>query len=118
MLTPLGESLLFTARHLAKRPEPRKVLLCLTDEKPMVCLGDDSATHAHARDSIRRIERAGIDVGLVGIMEDCVHDLHRRAVVVEELDNLPRAVMNQMRKMLSRDADIARRNTSSMPAGA
>jgi len=53
-LTPLGESMLFAARELARRPEPRKVLLVLTDGRPNVGLGDDSITFQHAKDVIVR----------------------------------------------------------------
>ena len=98
LMTPLGESMLFAASELARRREPRKVLLVLTDGRPTVGLDNDIATYNHAHEAIRRIERAGMDVLLVGIIERCVLDLHHRAVVVDQLDDLPRTVMNQMRK--------------------
>jgi cobalamin biosynthesis protein CobT len=101
MLTPLGESMLFAARELSRRPEPRKVLLALTDGRPTVGMGDETTTFQHARDSIVRIEKAGIDVALVGMFEPCVRDLHHRAVVVDTLDDLPRTVMGQLQALLT-----------------
>jgi len=110
-LTPLGESMLFAARELAKRPEPRKVLLVLTDGRPSVSLGDDEITFNHAKSTISRIEKAGIDVALVGIMESCVRELHDRAVVVDTLESLPGAVMAQLQRLLSRNANGICRST-------
>ncbi len=72
----------------------------------------------HAHDAIRRIERAGLDVLLVGIVERCVLDLHRRAVVVEQLDDLPRTVMGQMRKLLASDTRTALRHAVAPAASA
>lgn len=102
MLTPLGESMLFAARALAKRPESRRVLMVLTDGRPTVGLGNDVSTLNHAHESIRRIERARIDVVLIGMVERCVLDLHPRSVVVDAIDDLPRVVMSQLETALSR----------------
>jgi cobalamin biosynthesis protein CobT len=100
-VTPLGESILFAARELAMRREERKVLFVLTDGQPEVGLGDDSATFRHAKDSIKRVERADIDVALVGILTNCVTDLHHRAVVVNSLAELPKTVMRQLQSLLT-----------------
>ena len=102
--TPLGESLLFAARELSRRPEPRKVLLALTDGQPFVGLWDESVTFQHTKRTLVRIEQAGIDVALIGILENCVHDLHHRAVVVDNLEDLPRSVMAQLHALLTRDS--------------
>ncbi len=98
--TPLGESVLFAARELACRREERKVLFVLTDGRPTVGLGDDSATFQHAKDSIKRVEHIGIDVALVGILEDSVTELHHRSVVVNSLHELPKTVMRQLQSIL------------------
>jgi cobalamin biosynthesis protein CobT len=66
-----------------------------------VGLGNDAPTFGHAKDCIKRVERAGIDVALVGIMEDSVRDLHHRAVVVNSIEELPKTVMRQLQSMLT-----------------
>lgn len=101
-ITPLGESMLFAARQLANRPEERKVLFVMTDGKPVAGLDPEEITFAHAKRAITRIEKAGIDVALVGIMEPCVSLLHHRSVVVPSLDQLPRTVMNQLQSILTK----------------
>ena len=100
-VTPLGESILFAARELANRREERKVLFVITDGMPEVGLGNDGATFEHAKASIKRVERAGIDVALVGIMENSVEELHHRSVVVHSLDDLPKTVMRQLQSVLT-----------------
>lgn len=105
--TPLGESMLFAARELLCRREERKVLFVLTDGRPEVGLGNDSATFQHAKDSVKRVEQAGIDVALVGILEDCVTDLHHRSVVVNALDELPKTVMRQLQSILTNPHSLA-----------
>jgi cobalamin biosynthesis protein CobT len=100
-LTPLGESMLFAARGLAVRPEERKVLFVLTDGKPGLNFALGDMVFTYAREAIKRIERGGIDVALVGIQEDSVRELHTRAVVVRRLDDLPRQALRELRKMLA-----------------
>lgn len=101
-ITPLGESMLFAAHQLIHRPEERKVLFVMTDGRPVAGIDPEDITFEHARRAIARIEKAGIDVTLVGIMEPCVSLLHHRSVVVPSLDQLPRTVMNQLRAILTR----------------
>lgn len=101
-ITPLGESMLFAARQLVGRPEERKVLFVMTDGRPVTGINPEDVAFAHAKRAIVRIEKAGIDVALVGIMEPSVHDLHHRSVVVPSLDQLPRTVMNQLQSVLTK----------------
>ena len=99
-LTPLGESLLQSARLLCERPEKRRLLFCLTDGKPIAGVGDEGITFRHARDSIVRIEKAGIEVVLIGIRENSVRQLHDKYVVVNALPELPREVMRTLAGIL------------------
>ncbi len=101
-LTPLGESMLFAAKTLAERHEERKVLFVLTDGRPEVKLGSEDATFSHAKAAIKRIEKAGMDVALLGIMAPVVNALHRRSVVINRVDDLPRAAMRQLQSVLSK----------------
>jgi len=103
-MTPLGESILFAARELALRREERKVLFVITDGRPGVGLGDDSATFEHAKTSVKRVERAGIDVALVGIKSECVHALHHRSVDIKVIDDLPKTVMRQLHSLLANNS--------------
>ncbi len=99
-LTPLGESLFHAAKTLNERKESRKLLFCLTDGKPVAGIGDESITFTHAKESIQRIERAGIEVILIGIKEPAVEQLHEKHAVVNELPDLPKEVMRALSKLL------------------
>ncbi|MCD7896479.1 MAG: hypothetical protein LUG50_07350 [Planctomycetaceae bacterium] len=105
-ITPLGESMLFAAHGLLQRPEERKVLFVMTDGKPVAGIAPEDITFAHAKRAIARIEKAGIDVAQVGIMEYSVTHLHHRSVVVPSLDKLPRAVMSQLRSVLTKQLSL------------
>lgn len=98
--TPLGESILFAARELAQRKEERKVLFVMTDGMPQVGRGMYHAAYEHARSMIKRVENAGIEIALVGILENRVLQLHHRSVVVKSLYDLPKTVMRQMQSVL------------------
>ena len=99
-LTPLGESLLFAARDIAGRREERKVVMCLTDGKPVVGIDPEDVAFQHAKDAIVRIEKAGIEVILVGIMEPSVERLHKKNVIVRSLNELPGTVIRQLQSIL------------------
>ncbi|HUW35485.1 MAG TPA: hypothetical protein VM223_28075 [Planctomycetota bacterium] len=99
-LTPLGESLLFAARDIAGRREERKVIMCLTDGKPVAGIDPEDVTFQHAKDAIVRIERARIEVILIGIMEPSVERLHRKNVIVRSLQELPGTVIRQLQSIL------------------
>ncbi len=101
-LTPLGESMLFAAKVLAERHEERKVLFVITDGMPAVDLQPEGITFSHAREAIKRIEKAGVDVALLGIMTPSVADLHHRSVVINRVDDLPRAAMRQLQNILTK----------------
>lgn len=98
--TPLGESMLFAAKELVQRKEERKVLFVMTDGMPQVGRGISKAAYEHAKSSIKRIENAGVEVALVGILENRVLQLHHRSVVVNSLYDLPKTVMRQMQTIL------------------
>lgn len=99
-LTPLGEALMHAARGLAQRKENRRILFCLTDGKPMCGVGDETISFTHAKETIQRIELAGIEVILIGIREDCVKLLHEKHVIVNDIHDLPREVMRTLSNML------------------
>jgi len=107
-LTPLGESLLFAARIIAGRSEERKIILCLTDGKPVVGFDPEAVTFQHAKDSIARIERAGIEVILIGIRESCVVHLHSKHVIVNSLQQLPGTVVRQLQRLLIQGIERSR----------
>ena len=99
-LTPLGESLLFAARQTAGRREERRIIICLTDGKPVAGIDPEDVTFKHAKEAIVRIEKAGIEVVPIGIMEPSVERLHEKHVIVRNIQELPGAVIRQLQSIL------------------
>lgn len=99
-LTPLGESLLFAGRRLARRPEERKVLFCLTDGKPVVAAWDEDVTLEHACEAVKKLSHAGIEPVGIGIMEQLVADIFPRHAIIHSLAELPRGFLKQLCQVL------------------
>ncbi len=100
-LTPLGESLLFAGKRLARRPEQRKVLFCLTDGEPVTGAWDESITMRHACDSAQRLARADIEAVGIGIMENSVKHIFPAYAVIDNLDELPTTFARSLCKVLT-----------------
>jgi len=100
-LTPLGDSLLYAARVLFSRKEERRIIFCLTDGRPCVGVLDESVTFTHTRDSITRIQKAGVEVVLIGIREDSVSQLSSDHVIVNNITELPKRCMEELKRALS-----------------
>ncbi len=101
VLTPLGESLIFSGKRLASRPESRRVLFCLTDGKPVVGAWDESATVSHACESVGRLNAAGIEPVGIGIQEISVRDIFPRHVVINDLDQLATGFARELCEVLT-----------------
>ena len=101
VLTPMGESLLFAGRRLARRQEKRKVLFCLTDGKPVVGAWDESVTQSHACDAVERLTEAGIEPVGIGIMETSVRKVFPRHAVIHDLDDLASGFARQLCSVLT-----------------
>lgn len=87
-LTPLGEAMHIGATRLLPRPESRKIMLVLTDGKPG-CEGSADASRMHAQHVAERIEKTGIELVGVGIMDDSLCAIIADTIVVHELNDLP-----------------------------
>jgi cobalamin biosynthesis protein CobT len=90
--TPLGQSILIASKDLLARPEKRKVLMCFTDGGP-----DDPVL---ASDACVEAERAGIQLVLIGILNDSVKHLHDRYAVVNDAAKLSGATFEELTKAL------------------
>ncbi|MCC7147159.1 MAG: hypothetical protein IT443_11995 [Phycisphaeraceae bacterium] len=62
--TPLPEALALCLREISARPEPRKVILCLTDG------GSD---YLRSQNACQAIEKAGVELLMIGLAENVGH---------------------------------------------
>lgn len=96
-LTPLGEAMQIGAMRLAPRRESRRIMLVLTDGRAG-CESNDGAAVMHAQHVANQIQKAGIEVVGVGIMDESLRAIVADTIVVHELKDLAA----QLCKLLSR----------------
>lgn len=88
--TPLHDGIVMARRQLSMRPEPRKLLMVVTDGQP------DSPEAASAQ--ILAAERSGLEVLSIGIGDggDCVRELFRRWCHINEVNELPKVLLGAL----------------------
>jgi cobaltochelatase CobT len=99
-ITPLAPALIHEVRALLERSEERKLLMVLTDGAPN-CDGQvkDEDNLQMCRDIISDAERIGVEAMGIGIGLD-VSGVFDKNVTVNELNELPKTVVNQLYKQL------------------
>lgn len=98
--TPTDTAIWVGRAMLLQRPEPRKMMLILTDG----CPDDDSDTQA----ATKRTMRDGIEIAAVGIMNNSVKyfwDNHR---IINSINELPAAMFGIMEELLTKRQDCNR----------
>jgi len=92
-----GESLLYAVDRLSKQREKRKVVIVLSDGQPAGCRG----AGAHLRYAVKRVEASGIECIGIGIKNDAVKRYYAKHVVLDNIEELPALVMQQLQKILT-----------------
>jgi cobaltochelatase CobT len=100
-----GEAVLWAYKRLLERPEPRRVLMTISDGAPL----DDATLEAndplyldrHLCMVIEHIERQGaIELAAIGIGHD-VTGFYRRAITLSSVDELGEAMVAQLVDLFS-----------------
>ena len=94
-----GDAWLYAYERLIQQPQRRKVMLCLADGYPAyhTDFGDE---YQRTADVVAYMEKHGVDVIGVGIQSDCVKNYFRKYVVINDLNELSKAVMDSLGKAL------------------
>lgn len=97
-----GESVMWAYQRLAKRPEPRKIMLVLSDGKPATNTSfDEEHLGQHLRDVTGYIEsQPNTTILGVGIASAEVRKYYSRHVVVRSITELGGTVMDQLAKLM------------------
>lgn len=98
--TPTPWALWYARAELLARPEPRKIVLLVTDGKPEGWHEIEEETHA----ATARLYRDGIEVAAIGIETDTVEIYWRNNRVINDIDELPQAMFGVMTDLLTRKA--------------
>jgi hypothetical protein len=93
-----GESLEYAAMRLAKRKEKRKVIIVLSDGFPAGAENDDE----HLKMMVKRLTDQGFDLVGVGIKSDAVARFYDNYLILNSVEELPRAVMGELKKILTK----------------
>jgi len=88
-----GDALAYASYILGLRKETRKVLLVLSDGSPE---GRRSAGDIHAYTAMvtNDIEKSGVDLYGIGILDDNVRHFYKKHVVVDKLDDLSSTILS------------------------
>lgn len=93
-----GESIEIAARRLLQRREHSKVMIVLSDGYPAASGAGNF--HAHLKKTVKEIEKAGVRLVGIGIESDAVKDFYPRNLILNSVEELPEAVMKQLRSLL------------------
>jgi cobalamin biosynthesis protein CobT len=102
--TPMAEALWFVATRLVRRPEPRKIVLVITDGQPEKHGADSSVCIAQTKDIVSRMVKSGMEVIAIGINTMHVSGLFPDSRVITDIHELPNAVLDMLRERLAQAA--------------
>lgn len=90
-----GEAVLWAAKRLAQRPEPRRVLMVLSDGQPVGArVSDGGAGYLHR--AIEEVTKAGIEVIGIGIASPSVRTFYPHHAIVDNLETLPQVAVREL----------------------
>lgn len=90
--TPLSESMLTCGQRLMSRPEPRKILIVLTDGQPDCSDG--------TRYAVEELEENGIELIGIGIQSISVKRFFKNHEVINDVSELPNVMFNVAKEAL------------------
>jgi len=97
---PDGEALAWAASRLADYPAARRILMVLSDGYPATGDGDPAVLASDLRLRVEALQRKGIEIVGVGILDDAVQAFYPNSVVVRKLHELPGVALSVLGAML------------------
>lgn len=94
-----AESIAYCAKRLGERAEPRKCMIVLSDGQP-ACAGSSDDQNTHLKATVKKIEKAGIDVVGLGISSDAVKQYYSRNIVFHDSSEIASRVIGELSRML------------------
>jgi hypothetical protein len=96
-----GESVRNAGNRLALRPEPRKVLIVLSDGNPAAMSHFPEEIYSDVHKAVAECEKKQIETIGIGIMDEAVRTFYPKCVVLKDLAELPKAVMSELKRILT-----------------
>lgn len=94
-----GECIEIAFQRLMARKEKGKIMIVLSDGCPSA-RGKTSVLSLHLKDTVKKIEKTGTKVIGIGIQSDEVRQYYSKNIVVNNIDDLPKGVILELRNML------------------
>lgn len=95
-----GECVEIATQRLVRRRETRKVLIVLSDGSPACATRQSMNLNAHLHRAVAAATKAKIDVVGIGIMDHSVRTFYPKHLVINKVEELPKAVMGELRRAL------------------
>ena len=90
----------YAGKRLMSRDETRKILIVFSDGQPADSV-DTACLYASTKANVERLEKMGVEVLGIGIQSDAVKHFYKRFHVLNDVSDLPRFVMSQLKGMLT-----------------
>lgn len=97
---PDGECVAWAAKRLAERREKRKILMVLSDGQPATGDGDHRKLCTDLKKKIELISKSGIEIIGVGIETDYVKHFYPDFVILQDVEELPKAGLAKLSKLI------------------
>lgn len=94
-----GECIDIAYNRLRQRKEKGKIMIVLSDGCPYA-RGDSSVQSRHLKDTVQKIEKSGTKIIGIGIQSTAVETYYTKNIVVNEVEELPKGVIRELRAML------------------
>lgn len=96
-----GESILIAAARLKRQKEPGKFMIVLSDGNPAGSgWSGPMALRQHLKQATQEIEASGIKLVGIGIQDRSVTGYYKNHVVVNSVEELPKAMVAQLQKII------------------
>lgn len=94
-----GDSILVAAQRLLAVPTKKRIMMVLSDGRPAYSTWYGN-TYEHTRKCVNYCTKKGINMIGIGILDDCVKQFYKNYAVVESINDLDKAVMDKLAKMI------------------
>lgn len=94
-----GDAIRYAAKRLLERPEPRKVMLVLSDGAP-AWYSDTHNKHQWTRDCVAWVKEQGIQIVGLGILDESVKSYFDNYVVVNNIDDFAKTYIDEVAKLI------------------
>lgn len=95
-----GECIEIATMRLLKRTERRKVLIVLSDGSPACLSPYPAKIERQTKLAVEKAERLGVETIGIGILDRSVTHFYPKNIVLNRLEDLPKTVMGELRKVL------------------